>query len=159
MKVILVLLCLCTLQMGCSSSSVISSFDAFNADAEGRGATIVFKDGRELDARSVLALPDSTHFWNDGTNSLSVVPTQTIKYVVLMNRFVGSLEGVGFGAIGGCVAILAMGGGTSQEHGFGGSEDVAGMFLLGAAAGGVIGVIPGTIIGHSYTYQFATGPP
>jgi len=158
MKVIPVLLSFFLVQMGCSSSSEISSFDGFNADAEGRGATIVFLDGRELDVQNVLAFPDSTHFWNDDTKALTVVPTLTIKDIVLTNRLVGFLEGAGLGAMGGCVAILAMGGGTSQEHGFGAGADVASMILLGAGAGGVLGGIPGVIIGHSHKYQFVIGP-
>ncbi|HTP12269.1 MAG TPA: hypothetical protein VMM37_01525 [Bacteroidota bacterium] len=156
MKLVFSLL-ISVIYVGCSSSSAVSSFDGFNADAEGRDATIVFRDGRELDVQNVLALPDSTHFWNEKTHAVTVVPTHTIKNVVLTNHFVGFLEGVGFGAIGGVAAILAMGGGTSQEHGFGAGADVFTMILAGAAAGGLIGGIPGVIIGHSYEYEFAPG--
>ncbi len=44
MKVIDGLLLVCIIQMGCSSSSVVTSFDASNADAEGRSGTVVFQD-------------------------------------------------------------------------------------------------------------------
>ncbi|HMK39653.1 MAG TPA: hypothetical protein VK569_09950 [Bacteroidota bacterium] len=150
-------LILCILQMGCSSSSVISSFDAFNIEAEGRSVTIELQNGETLEAQSVLALPDSTHFWNVAADSTTVLPSRAIKSVVMTNHFVGFLEGVGVGAIGGGVAILIMGGASPQEHGFGAGADAVGMVLFGMAAGGAIGGIPGAIIGHSYEYQFITG--
>jgi hypothetical protein len=158
MKVIAGLLIICMIQMGCSSSSQVSSFDEFNADAEGRSVTVELQDGENLEARNVLALPDSTRFWNVAANTITVLPTRTVKNVVMTNHLTGLLEGVGFGALGGSLAILAMGGGTSSEHGFGGGADVIGMILLGAAVGGVIGGIPGAIIGHSHTHQLAASP-
>ena len=150
--------------IGCSSSYEVSSssnidpsFDTFNVDAYDRSATIVFQDGRELDARNIVASPDSTRFLNEKTDAITVVPTHTIKKVVFTNRGIGFLEGFAWGALIGAATVLAVSAASpSQGHEFSGTEWTLFFMALGAGTGGVIGGIPGVIIGHSYEYQFVT---
>jgi len=119
----------------------------------------MFQDGRELDARNIMASQDSTRFLNEKTEAASVVPTHTIKKVVVTNHGVGFLEGLGWGAGIGIVsgATLGLIGSTSKYSGSTG-EDVAWATLtlgaVGGAVGGFIGGIWGVIAGHSYEYEF-----
>lgn len=158
MKIISGLLMSCLILGGCSSTSVVTSFEAFNAEAEGRNGTMEFRDGRKMDVHHVLAFADSTHFWNEGTGAATVVPTRTIRRVFFLNRFAGFLEGFGFGALGGGVAVLALSAAGPNTGEFAGADYVVLFTLLGAGAGGVIGGIPGVIIGHSEEYQFVVPP-
>jgi hypothetical protein len=166
MKVMCSVLVFCILQVGCSSSYEVSSspiagpsFNSFNVEANDRSATVLFRDGRELDVRNIMASPDSTRFLNEKTNSATVVPTHTIKKVVITNHGVGFLEGVGWGAGIGIVsgATLGLIGSTSKYSGSTG-EDVAWATLtlgaIGGAVGGFIGGIWGVVAGHSYEYEF-----
>lgn len=147
-------LIVCIIQMGCSSSSIVLSFETFNSDAQGRSATIIFQDGRKVDARNILAFPDSTHFVNEGTSAITVVPTHTMKKVVFINRGMGFLEGFGVGALIGSATVLALNAISPSSGEFGGADYVILFALLGGGAGGVIGGIPGVIIGHTYEYNF-----
>jgi len=148
--------------IGCSSSYEVSSspntdpsFKTFNVEAHDRRATIVFQDGRELDARNIVASPDSTRFLNETTDVTTVVPTHTIKKVVLANHGVGFLEGFGWGAlIGSATAsvLLAASPGVEIDD----DSVVWAVLLFGGVPGGVIGGIWGGIAGHTYEYQFPT---
>ena len=145
--------------IGCSSSYVVSSspnadpsFDTFNVDARDRSGTIVFQDGRKLDARNIIAAPDSIRFLNEKTNAITVVPTHTVKKVVFKNHGVGALYGLGIGALVGAAIILVMASGPNEDEGL-----VAAYTLAGAAGAGAIGGVFGLGIGHSYEYQFVTG--
>jgi hypothetical protein len=161
-----VLLVLLLFSIGCSSSYEVSSspdadpsFNTFNVDAYDRSGTIVFQDGRELGARNIMVSQDSTRFLNKKTYAASVVPTHTIKKVVIINHGVGFLEGLGWGAGIGIVSGATLGviGSTSKYSGST-AEDVAWATLtvgaMGAAVGGAIGGIWGVIAGHSYEYEF-----
>lgn len=151
--------------IGCSSSYLISSsstaeqsFDTFNVDAYGRSGTIVFQDGRKLDVQNIVAFADSIHFLNGTTGARSVVPRYTVKKIVFTNRGIGFLEGFGFGALVGAVSVLiliAASPGQGRQE-FGGADFALFLVAVGAGGGGVIGGIPGVIIGHSDEYQFET---
>jgi len=146
--------------IGCSSSYEVSSspnsdksFSTFNADARNRSGVVVFQDDSELDARNIVASADSTRFLNETTDVMTVVPTHTIKTVVLRSSGVGFLEGFGGGVvIGATTSAIWISANEEKWHG-----DTK---LLGAAAGGtlggLIGGISGFVIGHSYKYQFPT---
>ena len=164
MKVISGVLVFCSIQLGCSSSYEVTlsanadpSFETFNVEANDRNATIVFRDGRELDVRNIMASTDSTRFLKDTADAITVVPTRTIKKVVFTNHGVGFLEGFAWGAGIGAVtfATLAL---VNGEGAWG--ADLLGTTLffaaVGGAGGGVIGGIVGVSIGHSYEYQFST---
>ncbi len=168
MKVIFGVLVFCIFEMGCSSSHEVSSssigdssFTTFNVDVYERSGTIVFQDGRELAARNIRASSDSTRFLTEENEAITVVPTHTIKKVVITNHGVGFLEGLGWGAGIGLVSGAALGliGSTSKYSGSTG-EDVAWATLtlgaIGGAVGGVIGGIWGVVAGHSYEYQYPT---
>jgi len=92
-KVICGVLVFSILQMGCSSSYVVSSFSTFNADAYDRSGVIEIQDGRELDARNIKTGLDSTRFLNKTTDAKAVAPTHSIKTIVFTNHGVGFLAG------------------------------------------------------------------
>jgi hypothetical protein len=156
MKIVSGLLICCTLQMGCSSSYVVSSspnadlsFSSFTTDAEGGSGTVVFQDDSELEARNIVASPDSTRFLNEATDSMTVVPTHTVKRVVFKNRFIGFLEWAGIGAVV-CGGVgLSLSANNKNASGVG-----AAYAILGGPVGAVIGGVCGVIAGHSYEYQF-----
>ena len=153
MRFLSALLIVCIIQMGCSSSSVVSSFNTFNVDVYDRSATIVFHNGSELDGRNIIASPDSTRFLNEKTDAITVVPTHTIRTVVLTSAGAGFLDGLEWGAGIGAVMGFTLG---YIAHGSG-EHDVAysmGAGAIEAAVGGVIGGIIGVGVGHSYNYQF-----
>jgi hypothetical protein len=162
MKVVWSVLVFCILQMGCSSSYVVSSspetdpsFKTLNVEAYDKSATIVFRDGRELGARNIMASADSTRFLNETTDAITVVPTHTIKKVVFTNRGVGFLEGFGWGAlIGSATASVLFA--ISPEVEIDSDSVVWAVLLFGGLPGGVIGGIWGGIAGHTYEYQFPT---
>jgi hypothetical protein len=147
---------------GCSSSYVVSSlpnagksFPAFNHDAYDRSGTIRFHDGSEMDARNIVASPDSLRFLSEETAATTVVSTRSVASVEFTNHLTGLLEGAGWGALGGGVTMLAIRAAAGPNGGemSGWSYDLFFTFL-GAAGGAVIGGIPGAIIGHSHSYRF-----
>jgi hypothetical protein len=152
------------LSSGCSSSYQVSSssnadpsFETFNVEAYNRSGTVVFHDGKEPDARNIVASPDSTRFVMEPFHEMTAVSTRTIKKIVFTNHGIGLLEGFGWGALGGAVTVLAIFA-ASPNPGSELSEPwiVAAFTAVGAGVGGVIGGIPGVIMGHSYEYNFAT---
>lgn len=156
MNVTLGVLVFCFLLVGCSSSYDVSSspdadrsFSAFNSDAYNRSGVIVFQDDSELDARDIVASTNSTKFVNEATDSITDVPTHTVKRVVFKNRLIGTLEWAGIGA----VVLGGIGLMVSADN-----QDASGVgavyAILGAPAGAVIGGIGGAIAGHRYKYQF-----
>jgi hypothetical protein len=145
--------------IGCSSSYEVSSsptadssLNAFNVEASERSGIIVFQDGRELNVSNIIASPDSTRFLNEKTGERTVVPTHTIRTVVITNHGVGLREGFGWGALVGTVtasALLAASGAEIDSD-----SVVWAVLLFGGVPGGVVGGIWGVIAGHSYEYQF-----
>jgi hypothetical protein len=139
------------IQTGCSSSFDVSSspnadpsYTSFNVDAYGRSGMVLFRSGRKLGARNIVASPDSTRFVNDRTDAMAVVPTQSIEKVVFRNRWTGFLEGFGLGALAGASTVLALRG----------ADHTVLFTAIGAGAGGLIVGILGMISGHSYEYSF-----
>jgi hypothetical protein len=53
-----------------SSLNTDPSLNTFNVYAYERSATLVFQDGREVDARNITASPDSTRFLNEKTDAV-----------------------------------------------------------------------------------------
>jgi hypothetical protein len=162
MKVICGVLVFCIIQMGCSSSYEVSSspdadpsLNTFNVEASDRNGTIVFQDGSELNVSNIIASPDSTRFLNEKTNAITVVPTHTVKSVVITNHGVGSLEGLGWGALVGsatAAVLLAVSPGVEIDS----DSVVWAVLLFGGVPGAVVGGIWGAIAGHSYESQFPT---
>jgi hypothetical protein len=165
MKLVSVALCFSLLLMGCSSSYVVSSspksdpsFSAFNSTAEGRSGTVVLQDGREIGAQNIIASPDSILYQNVETRAIAVVPTNTVKKVVLTNHLTGALDGFGWGAACGAVIVMILSAVSPSSGGeFSGTAYAVFFMAIGAGAGGVIGAIPGALIGHSSEYQFVSG--
>ena len=158
--------------IGCSSSYEVSSsansstsFDTFNMEVSDRSATIVFQDNSELNVGNIIATPDSTRFLLDNDSTV-VVPTHTIKKVVVKNHVIGLLEGFGWG-VGLAVATItvvaiANGNNGGSNRGIGGSSLFETYLFFGGILGAGLGIIGGTIgviAGHSYEYNFRNGTP
>jgi hypothetical protein len=165
MKVIFGVQVFCIIQMGCSSSYVVSSapysdpsFSTFNTDAEGRRGTIVFQDGRKMGAHRVMTDPDSTSFVNTITGARTVVPNHEIDKIIFTSSGLGFLEGAGIGLLAGglgglAAAAIIVGRGA-------GEEGLAYVFLplFGGGGGLLLGGIIGGSLGHSYEYKFVREP-
>lgn len=156
MKIVSGVLVFCIIQMGCSSSYVVSSspnadlsFSTFNTDTEGGTGTVVFHDDREVEARNIVASPDSIRFLNAATDAMTVVPTHTVKRVVFKNRVIGFLEWAGIGAVV-CGGVgLSLSANNKNASGVG-----AAYAILGGPVGAVIGGVAGVVAGHNYRYEF-----
>ena len=165
MKVLSVLMIICIVHAGCSSSYYVStspdadpSYPEFNTYADGRSGVIILEDGSELEIRTIIASPDSTVFVKERNGAIGVVPTRTIRKVVFVNRLSGYLEGFGLGALAGAATILTMRLASPSGGGELSGWDYTLLFtVLGAGGGGVIGGIPGVTIGHRNEYRFANG--
>ncbi len=147
---------------GCSSSYTVSSTgkpDAefscreMNEELGGRETIIELKDGGEISAKGVMVSNDSVAWLDASTTKQTSVATQRIKRIVLKNRLVGGLEGLGIGLVAGAalmVAHFAFGSHTGEI----GENWVEIGLILGGGAGAIVGLIYGLIAGHSYNYDF-----
>ncbi len=157
MKTIFVLAILYFLITGCSSTYVISSSSSsnefsvieFNKYADGREAKIILKDKVVTDATNVYLSTDSLS-WSEPENILkSKVVKSDVRRVIFKNHWVGGLEwgaiGIPSGGIAGFLIAWASGGGL-------------GAILIipgfGVIVGAIAGIITGSIIGHTYEYEF-----
>jgi hypothetical protein len=114
-------------------------------------ATVVFLDGRRVEAQNVTATPDSTSFLEIPEGLRFTVPTHTIDKIINKDSFVGWLEASGIGLLAGAgtgALVAAVAGG-------GNSYAVVGLIAVGATAGVLVGGITGLILGHTYEYKFA----
>jgi hypothetical protein len=150
--------------LGCSTSYQVSSspnaepsYATFNMKAVENDGLIVFRDGGEVDAKNIVASRDSTRFRSMPSDALTVVPTQSIEKVVFTNHGSGFLEGFGLGALGGGVTVLVIRGVSAPGGEFSGAAYTIAFTLIGAGVGGVLGGIPGLIIGKSVEYRFPAG--
>jgi hypothetical protein len=154
----------CSIHMGCVSTSTISSSPGaqgssptFSVDGNGEAdtmafdwATIVFLDGKQVDAQNVTATPDSTSFLNIPAGSRSIVPMHTIDKIINKDKFIGMLEASGIGLLAGAgTGALAAAIGANGNV-FGIIFVVGGGAVVGAVAGGIVGLI----VGHTYEYKF-----
>ena len=159
---ILVALTICL--FGCSSSYKVSSagrpnakysYREMNEELEGQRVKIELKDGEVISAKDVKISEDSVSWVDNHTNRKSKASIQKLDRIVMNNHLLGSLEGLGFGLLGGgglgaVVGQLAVG--NETEWGTGAGAAIG--FILGGGAGIIIGFPTGLIIGHTYHYEF-----
>jgi hypothetical protein len=110
-------------------------------------AYIVLKDGSEFLGSEIRANGDSI-FWTDPvSNKHYALAVNEVQLISRTNHIIGALEGVGFGLFGSAVVIAASAGAKM---------DVPGVVLviIGAVTPPPLGLIIGTISGHSYKYNF-----
>ena len=148
---------------GCSSSYTVSSigkpnaqysYQEVNEELRGRDVKIELKDGGEIYAKEVIVSNDSVTWLDASTTEKTRVATQRIKRVVFKNHLVGGLEGLGIGLGGGSGLGVIVIGATSTHQGEIGEHWVEIGLVLGGGTGTVVGLITGSIIGHSYNYDF-----
>jgi hypothetical protein len=161
----------------CSSSYVVTptgrngefSFENLNGAMRGKEATILLKDGREIDGSDVRIERDSVFFAESvyKTNPKTLgrirtdgnsgsIPIHSVQRIIWEGRLIGALEGLGLGLAGGGLVGMTFGGIGSEgggSHGF--VPDWFVGLVYGAGVGAATGMISGTIIGHSYEYDIA----
>ena len=147
---------------GCSTSYLVSSngrpdaeysYRDMNEKLHGRDVKIELKDGREISAKEVRISEDFVTWIDRRTDEKSKASIRQLDKLVMKNHFLASLEGLGFGLIGG-VGVFAV---LLGINGRGGHESEVGIlpaFMILGGAGGGIGLITGTIIGHRFYYEF-----
>ena len=165
MRSSIVVLIFSIVQIGCSSSYIVSSipnhgdlsFSQFNDEANDRSATIVFHNGSILHGQQVLSEPYSTS-WLDPTKGVrAAVPNDRIEKIVFSNRTRGTLEGAGIGLLAGGAAGFLVG----STLGSNSSTEVRGwntlvLSILGSGVGFFAGIFDGLAEGHTYEYKFGS---
>ncbi|MDP2884773.1 MAG: hypothetical protein Q8P51_07120 [Ignavibacteria bacterium] len=151
---------------GCSSSYSVRStavrgaytYGEMNKELEGRDVRIELKDGRVISAKKVKISDDSASWLNQRTDEESKASIRQLARIVMKNDFLGSLEGLGFGLLGGgglgalVGNVLYRGGDRNFGSGLGALMGL----VLGAVTGAVVGFNTGLIEGHTYNYEFPT---
>jgi hypothetical protein len=148
----------------CSSSYTVNSagkpnaeysYREINEELKGRDVKIRLKDGGVKSGKDVQVSEDSVSWVDELTEQESKTSIRQLDNIVTKNHLLGSLEGVGFGLVGGgglgaLVGQVAVG--NNGKWGTGAGAFMG--FILGGGAGIILGFPTGLIIGHSYTYEF-----
>ena len=131
------------------------TYSQFNSLASDKTSIIEFVDKSSLNAFAFRIGPDSAS-WGREDGDRVVVPSSQVKLVTFLNRGLGFLEGLGWGALTGLGAGVAWGvlietGKTSKSEG--GLAVILSAVLF--TSGGIpIGGIAGVIAGHRDHYVF-----
>ena len=164
LKLITILFGLVIFLGGCSSTYTVSSegkpnaeytYRRMNEKLEGQHVRIELKGGTVVSAEDVTISEDSVSWVDNHTNRKSKASIQKLVRIVMNNHLLGSLEGLGFGLVGGggigaLVGQVAIGDKTEWGRGTGAAIGL----ILGGGAGIIFGFTTGLIIGHTYHYEF-----
>jgi len=152
MRIVSVLLIPCILIFGCTSSRNITTSPTDLSDlaesVEGKTVQVLFRDGREIDAREVKVFPDSTTMVDESGNRIAV-RTLSIRMVSAKDHGTGFLEGIGIGSLSGAALGLLL-----AVVWVGKPRDLEGLAYaylsgFGAGAGFLVGGIMGLVNGHT----------
>jgi hypothetical protein len=151
--------------IGCTSTRTVApdsnAATYANLDLIGETVTIRLTNGMEGRGRFLGLYPDSTA-WLDASGTRIQVPTREVAQVTRVSRFQGFMQGTFAGALLGGVSVgtlahLVLRDGYGREN----CDQLCGLAevvtatlaLAGAAGGGTIGGITGTVRGHRDTYR------
>ena len=146
---------------GCSSSYLVSStgmpdaqysYREMNEELKGRDVKIEIKNLRYISAKEVKISDDSVSWVDQRTNQKFKASIRQLDKIVVKNHFLGALEGLGLGLVGGAGAGAA----ALSSTNFSGPPGWYVGLILGGPVGGGTGLIIGAIKGHSYNYEFPT---
>lgn len=151
---------------GCSTSYVVTkngdgddkmSYKEFNRVI--RSEKVWLKFTKEPESEGLNIRVDTNYAkWHDfKLQETRSIPTGLLKTVVRQNRFLGSLEGLGFGILSGAALGILAGlkyGGDEIYSGETGGAIAFVMLVSGGLVGGLIGAIFGSLNGHYYEYKF-----
>lgn len=150
-----VLLLLCS---SCTSSHFIGDASdeqttwttQFNDEAKGRRATITLMDSSEVAANDVQCGGDSLSFVDSSRTVRRVVPVRSVSTVTVYNRTYGTIEGIGWGILGGPLVSVPFIAADRNGDGFRFLVSLA----VSSAAGAVIGGVTGSVLEHKHVFHF-----
>ena len=137
----------------CSSTHSLQSaftYDELNAMLKGEQATIVLKDGKEMYAQKVWIARDSVAWLDPRSGEESTLSVGQLKQIVMVRKshFLGGLEGLALGAMGG----IGIGWLITSRRDYDDGLLLLNMIVQGGIWGGV-GLIAGAIVGHRTNYE------
>jgi hypothetical protein len=137
---------------GCSSSIGVTSFEDANGKVGKGRISICMKDSMQYEGRQLSFNRDCAIFYDNGMSQTRQIYSRDIASIQSADRIGGAMEGLIYGSAGGGVSGLALG---VLFPGADGSDwTPTGAAFMGMALGGSIGLIWGSIAGHTYTYEF-----
>jgi hypothetical protein len=151
---------------GCSTSYVVTkngdnddkmSYKEFNWEIKGENVTLKLTKGPESEGLNIRVDTNYAKWQDFKLQETRSIPTGLLKTVTRQNRFLGSLEGLGFGILSGAALGILAGlkyGGDEVYSGETGGTAAFVMSVIGGLVGGLVGAIFGSINGHKYEYKF-----
>lgn len=162
----LIIITLAMVTFGCAHthkinlSSQPSTFNKINANLKSKKARITLANGQAFTGKGPQIAPDSTFWFDPGTNNKYTVSTLEVEKIVTKKRGRGALDGLKYGAIFGgaaglIVGIIARFPVFDEDEGAGGygvDWTIAGLVFVGAIEAGLLGLPIGAIIGSKDKY-------
>ena len=151
-------------QIGCTSSSVVSSvpghdrlsfaeFNLCSVAAANERMKIVFQDNSTLEGKGVRVERDSTSWLDPATGGRKSTQTALVKKVLFKRSApgegagLGALVGAGVGLLGATISV------ANNKSEFAGIAWIV-YPPVGAAFGAIVGVVAGLTKGHTDEYEF-----
>lgn len=163
MKKLLYVILLVYLIVACGTSYVVNSTSPsyrddvqnFNNSVVGEDVEITFTNDKRINALNV-SLSEDTLCWNDSKTKLrDCMSCLEINSVIYKNDWLGGVEGLGIGMLGGGALGFIIGSANPNLDNEWGSGSTAAVYsILGALGGTLIGFNTGMLIGHTYEYKF-----
>jgi len=150
---------------GCSSSYSVSStgkpgaeysHQEMNEELRGRHVTIELNNRKEVAAEDVMISNDTISWVDVRMAERSLSATRYVKRVVFKNHWIGLLEGLGIGLVGGGGLGALVGRDLSTPEGNFKTYGAVIGFIVGGGAGLLGGAIAGAAIGHSRSFEFSS---
>jgi len=154
-------LCLATYMCGCSSSYPVRStavqgaytYGMVNDAIKGERVTIKLRDGSDILANDVTVAGDSVSWFDARTEHRSAASVRKVEKIVNKNHFLGAMEWLGMGIVGGAGIALLVIGTTGSHTGEIGEHWVEISLIVGGGLGTIVGTVTGLAVGHSYNYE------
>ncbi len=144
---------LMNLEVIVDSSIAISEIENIYSSTDSKFATIILKNGKNLNCRDITYTHDSINYITTEFEQRKqcIIPLNKVKTISYTNKWLRVPLGVLTGALLGCpLGLLYSRGLTSKDDSGLASSAGAG----GALVGGIIGGLIGYWIGYEYIYQF-----
>lgn len=123
------------------------SYNDLTAEFKGKEVDLLLNDGREIRGSQIRVQGDSLFGVNPRDRTSFKVAVQEVKRISRTNHFLGGMEGLGAGALGGLVVIAGNRGTGLDDPGFATT-------VVTALALPAVGLIVGAVVGYTYVYEF-----